>query len=102
MRRRDFLVRTSQSAAAFGIARQLGACRPSGGAAGSSLFVSTRDRYFIQFLQLNPVVSTYLGGDGYSPALATVNGKLRDFRPEALDRERAFYQTMRRELSRMD
>jgi uncharacterized protein (DUF885 family) len=102
MRRRDFVFRTAQSAAAFGILRHLGACRPSGGAAGSSPFVSTRDRYFVQFLQLNPVVSTYLGGDGYSPALAPVNGKLRDFRPEALDRERELYRTVRHELSRMD
>jgi uncharacterized protein (DUF885 family) len=102
MRRRDFLFRTAQSAAAFGIARQLGACRPSGGAAGSSPFVSIRDRYFVQFLQLNPVVSTYLGGDGYSPTLATVNGKLRDYRPEALDTERVFYRTVRDELSRVD
>src|SRR2546423_5085451 len=91
MRRRDFLVHTAQSAAAFGILRQLGACRPSAGAAGSTPFVSIRDRYFVQFLQLNPVVSTYLGGDGYSPTLAPINGKLRDYRPEALDAERAFY-----------
>jgi uncharacterized protein (DUF885 family) len=102
MRRRDFLVRTAQSAAAFRIAGRLGACRPSGGAAGSSSFVSIRDRYFIQFLQLNPVVSTYLGGDGYSPALATINGKLRDYRPEALDTERMSYRTVRDELSRVD
>src|SRR5256885_786737 len=100
MRRRDLLLRTAHGAAAFGILRQLGGCRPSNSDAGSSPFVSTRDRYFVQFLQLNPVVSTYLGGDGYSPALAGVNGKLRDYRPEALETERAFYQTMRRELSR--
>jgi uncharacterized protein (DUF885 family) len=101
MRRRDFVFRTAQSAAAFGILRQLGACRPSSSGAGSNQFVAIRDRYFLQFLQLNPVVSTYLGGDGYSPALATVNGKLRDYRPEALESERAFYQTLRKDLSRL-
>ena len=102
MRRRDFLFRTARGAAALGILRQLGACRPSGSAAGSSSFVPTRDRYFVQFLQLNPVVSTYLGGDGYRPALATVNGKLRDYRSEALDTERVFYRTVRDELSRVN
>jgi uncharacterized protein (DUF885 family) len=102
MRRRDFLFRTAQSATTFGILRHLGACRPSGGAGGSSPFVSIRDRYFVQFLQLNPVVSTYLGGDGYSPALAAINGRLRDYRPEALGTERSFYRGVRDELSRVD
>jgi uncharacterized protein (DUF885 family) len=101
MRRRQFVFRTAQSAAAFGILRHLGACRPSSGAA-SSPFVAIRDRYFIQFLQLNPVVSTYFGGDGYSPTLASVNGKLRDYRPEALDSERALYEGVRNELGRVD
>ncbi|HEV7366558.1 MAG TPA: DUF885 domain-containing protein [Gemmatimonadales bacterium] len=101
MRRRDFLSRTAQSAAAFGILRHLGACRLSGGAGGSGSFASIRDRYFVQFLQLNPVVSTYLGGDGYSPSLAAINGKLRDYRPEALDAERAFYRGVREDMSRV-
>jgi uncharacterized protein (DUF885 family) len=102
MRRRDFLFRSAQSATAFGIFRHLGGCRPSDGPGGSNSFVPIRDRYFLQFLQLNPVVATYLGGDGYNPSLATINGKLRDYRPEALAEERSFYGGVRDELGRLD
>jgi uncharacterized protein (DUF885 family) len=101
MQRRDFLFRSAQSAAAFGVLRSLG-CRLSSSGSGSSQFASIRDRYFLQFLQLNPVVSTYLGGDGYSPSLATVNGKLRDYQPDALGEEQRFYRGIRHELTRVD
>jgi uncharacterized protein (DUF885 family) len=101
MRRRDFLSHTAQSAAAFGILRHVGGCRPPGGGS-SNPFVSLCDRYFLEFLQFNPVVSTYLGGDGYSPSLATVNGKLRDYRPDALRAERTFYRGVRDQLGQMD
>jgi hypothetical protein len=47
---------------------------------------------------LNPVVSTYLGGDGYDPSLSEVNGTLRDFRPEALTGEKEFYRKIQEEL----
>jgi uncharacterized protein (DUF885 family) len=102
MRRRDFLRRTARSAAAFGILRAVGGCRFSSGGAASSRFVSIRDRYFLHFLQLNPVVSTYLGGDGYSPSLASVNGRLRDYRPDALEEERSFYRGIRTELGQLE
>ena len=102
MQRRDFLSRTTRSAAAFGILRSLEACRPSNDIAGSAQFVSIRDRYFLQFLQLNPVVSTYLGGDGYSPSLSVVSGKLRDFRPDALAQERGFYRGVRDEVRQIE
>ena len=101
MYRREFVHRSAQAAAAFGIFRQLGACRPSGSEA-SSPFVTLRDRYFVEFLQRNPVVATYLGGDGYSPDLAMINGKLRDYRPEALAAERTVYRDVRDELARID
>jgi uncharacterized protein (DUF885 family) len=100
MQRRDFLSRTAQSAAAFGVLGSLG-CRLSNSRAASSPFASIRDRYFLHFLQLNPVVSTYLGGDGYSPSLTSVNGKLRDYRPEALRAEQSFYRGVRDELGRV-
>jgi uncharacterized protein (DUF885 family) len=102
MRRRDFLFRTAQSAAAFGILRHVGGCRPNGTGGGSSPFISIRDRYFLQFLQFNPVVSTYLGGDGYSESLSGINGRLRDYRPDALEAERAFFRGIRDELKRVD
>jgi uncharacterized protein (DUF885 family) len=100
MRRRDFLVHTAGTAAGFGILRYAGGCRTTGDATGS--FPSSRDRYFLRFLQLNPVVSTYLGGDGYSPELSTINGQLRDYRPDALETERSFYRGVQAELAKVD
>jgi uncharacterized protein (DUF885 family) len=100
MRRRDFVLRSTQAIAAFGILRQLGACRAPGSA--STPFATLRDRYFLRTLQLNPVVSTYLGGDGYSPELADANGRLRDFRPESLTAEGRFYQEVRNALAGVD
>lgn len=110
MRRRSFLLDGARAAAAFGIFRSLGACRSlatgsaasTAGAAASAAdarFVALRDRYFVRHLELNPVTSTYLGGDGYSPALRDVNGRLRDFRPASLAAERDFYRSVRSELS---
>ena len=78
MHRRDFLHRFTWSAAALGIVRQLGGCRPFASSDRSPSVASIRDQYFLHFLELNPVVSTYLGGDGYDPRLAGINGKLRD------------------------
>ncbi|HEU4682632.1 MAG TPA: DUF885 family protein, partial [Gemmatimonadales bacterium] len=95
------MLRSAQAAAAFGVLRHLGACRPSSSDA-SRPFVTLRDRYFVEFLQRNPVVATYLGGDGYSPELATINGKLRDYRPDAMASERTFYREVRDELTRID
>ena len=92
MHRREFVHRSAWAVAAFGVLRQVGACHaPAGAPAPASPFTALRDRYFLRTLELNPVVSTYLGGDGYSPTLADVNGRLRDYRPEALRREAAFY-----------
>ena len=108
MHRREFVQRSARTAAAFGILRQLGACHapPSGASATSpaagptaSPFAALRDRYFLRSLELNPVVSTYLGGDGYSPTLADVNGRLRDYRPQALRKEAQFYHEIRSGLA---
>jgi hypothetical protein len=99
MRRRDFFYRAVQGTAALGVLRHLGACRPSRSAAP---FASIRDRYFLRSLQLNPVVSTYLGGDGYDPILSAANGTLRDYRPEALQDEGRFYRGIRDELGRIN
>lgn len=104
MHRRLFLTRSARTAAAFGVLRYLPACAgstPHATAGGSSTFARLRDRYFIQTLQFNPVTSTYLGGDGYSPALAGVNGRLRDYRPEALAAEREFYLSVQRQLQQI-
>ena len=91
MRRRQFLETTTRSAAALGIARYLGGCAKAGQQSQLSDggLETIRDQYFVKTLDLNPVTSTYLGGDGYSAALKAANGRLRDFRPEALQAERS-------------
>ena len=47
-------------------------------------FAKLRDKYFLRTLQLNPVTSSYLGGDGYSKKLKDINGKLRNYGADAL------------------
>ena len=102
MHRREFVHRSAWAVAAFGIFRQLGACGEADTGTAPSPFAALRDRHFLRTLELNPVVSTYLGGDGYSPALAAVNGRLRDYRPDALAGEAAFYREVRDALSGID
>jgi uncharacterized protein (DUF885 family) len=102
MYRREFVHRSARAVAAFGVFRQLGACGASGTGSAPSAFAALRDRYFLRTLELNPVVSTYLGGDGYSPVLAPVNGRLRDYRPDALAHEAAFYREVRGALGGID
>lgn len=64
-------------------------------------FAGLRERYFLRTLELNPVLSTYLGGDGYSRSLRPMNGKLRDFRPEKLQDEVTWLKGIRRDLESM-
>jgi len=82
MNRRSFLQRASITAAAFGILRNVEACAttPVPAAPLPVDFAGLRDRYFLFHLKRNPVTSTYLGGDGYSPELADTNARFRDFR----------------------
>jgi len=103
MHRRNFIQHSAWTVAAFGILRRIGAWHsPTGAPTAASPFGALRDRYFLRTLELNPVVSTYLGGDGYSPTLADVNGRLRDYRPDALRREAGFYHEIRDGLARID
>ncbi len=99
MDRRSFVQRTAQGAAALGVLRSLSACRPESPAGGAdAAFVAVREKYFLKSLELNPVTSTYLGGDGYNPSLAAANGRLRDFTPTAVQAEVAFLQSIAAEL----
>ncbi|HQR19121.1 MAG TPA: DUF885 domain-containing protein [Gemmatimonadales bacterium] len=99
MNRRTFVHRTAGGVAAFGALRALAACRPDAPSpAQDAGFIAIRERYFLRTLELNPVTSTYLGGDGYAPELAAANGKLRDFGPAALQDEVAFLQAILKEL----
>ena len=65
-------------------------------------FVKLRDDYFRRQLILNPVTSTYLGGDGWDPALLSLNGQLRDFSPKALDHEATDYHRLDRSHGSID
>lgn len=107
MLRRRFLVGAARTAATFGILRHVGGCRDAGPVPGNavspgSAFTSLRRRYFVRTLQLYPVTSTYLGGDGYSSALAGTNGALRDWGPDALKSEAAFYREIERARQAID
>ena len=91
------------TAAGFGILRELQACAPAVQAPLPvplpeilpGTFTELRDRYFVYHLARNPVTSTYLGGDGYSPLLADSNTRLRDYSQAALDGELKFYKSLR-------
>jgi uncharacterized protein (DUF885 family) len=107
MKRREILAAGARAALAVGLARSAAGCAapaprpaPRPRDAGSS-FAALRERYFVRSLALNPVTSTYLGGDAYSPALADANGRLRDYRPAAIAGELAFYREVQRELTRL-
>jgi uncharacterized protein (DUF885 family) len=92
MNRRLFLTRSSQAALAASFLPHLAGCRPGEKPTQDGPLEALRDRYFLKALEQNPVTATYLGGDAYDPSLARINGRLRDWRPEALDAERRFYQ----------
>lgn len=65
-------------------------------------FTRLRERYFLNFLKLNPVTSSYLGGDAYSPILRNINARLRDYSPAALRAEAAFYRDVLTRLQAID
>jgi uncharacterized protein (DUF885 family) len=61
-------------------------------------FETLRDRFFVRHLLFNPVTATYLGADGYSDVLQSINGALKDYSEAALARELAFYRETYQEL----
>jgi uncharacterized protein (DUF885 family) len=65
-------------------------------------FAKLRDQYFLRTLQLNPVTSSYLGGDGYSKKLKDINSKLRNYGADALANEDEFYRTLQAQLQKID
>ena len=87
MQRRAFLQTTGQAAIAVGLLGTVtSACRPAPGSADAVLD-TFRKQYFLDTLRRYPVISTYLGGDGYDPSLADVDGTLRDWSPAAVEAE---------------
>ena len=103
MHRRDFL-RSSTTLAAVGVLGYSPDTRQAASATSGddAPFIAIRDRYFLRQLQLNPVTSTYLGGDGYDPSLRDANGRLRDYSPNALSAELSFYKEIRRAVAAID
>ena len=105
MNRRTFVQRAGVTAAAFGILRNIEACAPQPPAPPPApellpgTFPQLRDRYFVYHLDRNPVTSTYLGGDGYSPTLADTNTRLRDYREASLDAELKEYKLLRASIA---
>ncbi|MDO8501431.1 MAG: DUF885 domain-containing protein [Gemmatimonadaceae bacterium] len=96
------------TAAGFGILRNVQACAPPPGPGGiprpailPGTFAELRDRYFLYHLEKNPVTSTYLGGDGYSPSLAGSNARLRDYRASSLNAELRFYRSLRASIGQI-
>jgi uncharacterized protein (DUF885 family) len=47
-------------------------------------FGTLEHQYTVYFMSRFPVVATYFGGSAFDPALATIDGKLRDCSPQAL------------------
>ena len=91
MNRRSFLARAALAGAAAPFAGCVGgATRPD-----DARFTALRDRYFMRFLELNPVTCTYVGGDGYTPVLQGATARLRDYSSGALASELAFYRESR-------
>ena len=56
-------------------------------ATNDAAFARLEREYVVDMLGRYPVVATYLGGAALDPALATVDGRLRDWSPEAIAAE---------------
>jgi uncharacterized protein (DUF885 family) len=101
--RRHFLRAGATLAAGVAAAPILEACKlESRRDLADGGFLQLRDRYFREQLVLNPVTSTYLGGDGWDAALRPIGGRLRDHSPDALDDEAREYRRLERALGAID
>jgi uncharacterized protein (DUF885 family) len=63
---------------------------------------AVRERFFLGFLERNPITCTYLGGDGYDTRLAEVNARLPDLTAAGRAEAVAFYRTVLADLERID
>jgi uncharacterized protein (DUF885 family) len=99
--RRAFIRHSAAAAGSIGLVGGFGACK-SGASKATESFVALRDRFFLDQLEHNPVTATYLGGDGYSPTLSDINGKLRDYSEGGLAQEVARLRSMRAALNAID
>ncbi len=65
----------------------------------SETFDALSREHVVEFLSRNPVVATYLGGSAVDPALARIDGKLRDWSERALAEEARRLEALRGRLS---
>jgi len=101
--RRTFIRSSATIAAGVAAAPLLDACRlESRQDLADEGFNALRDEYFRGQMSLNPVTCTYLGGDGWDPALAGMAGRYRDYSPSALDAESQETRRLERAHSAMD
>lgn len=68
-------------------------------AAPPETFDAVSREHVVAFLSRNPVVATYLGGSAVDPALARVDGKLRDWSESALGEEARQLAALRSKLA---
>ncbi len=103
MDRRKFVQVGATLAAGVAAAPALQACKlESRRDLADDGFVSIRNNYFRDQLALNPVTSTYLGGDGWDPSLRVLNGRLRDYSAGALADEAREYRKLDRAHGSID
>jgi uncharacterized protein (DUF885 family) len=101
--RRGFVRAGATLAAGAAAAPLLGGCKlESRRELADERFMQLRDRYFREQLVQNPVTSTYLGGDGWDPSLASLNGRLRDYSADALSDEARRYRSLERAHGSID
>jgi uncharacterized protein (DUF885 family) len=101
--RRDFVRTGATLAAGLAASPLLQACKlETRRELADDGFVELRDQYFRGQLELNPVTSTYLGGDGWNPELRALNGRLRDFSAGGLADEAREYRRLERAHSSID
>jgi uncharacterized protein (DUF885 family) len=62
-------------------------------------YIALEHEYAVYFMSRFPVVATYLGGSAFDPALADIDGKLRDYSGNALKEEDAKFEEFQRRLT---
>ena len=100
--RRDFLRQGIVLAAGAAAAPLLGCRLESRTELTDESFHELRDRYFRRHLELNPVTSTYLGGEGWDAGLRELHGRLRDYSEGGLAAETREYGDLQRAHATID
>ena len=80
----------------------LGACARQPAPTSEQAFVSLEHEYVTWFMGRFPVVATYLGGSGFDPALAHVDGQLRDYSAAAIAAEDDALARFRKRFAALD